>query len=147
MQGWVKVHSYTRPLDNILKYKQWSLDGDLRKVTEGRNHAGGMVAKLEGTDDRDAALALMGKNISVLRSALPKPKKGEVYWTDLMGCTVVSSSGAVFGVIAEVTSNGAQDVMLVKGDIERLIPWVSGQIVQSVDLKTRQVVVEWDPSW
>ena len=147
MQGWVKVHSYTRPLQNILKYKQWSLDGELRKVEEGRNHAGGMVAKLEGTDDRDAALALMGKNISVLRSALPKPKKGEVYWTDLMGCTVVSTSGAVLGVIAEVTSNGEQDVMLVRGEVERLIPWVSGPIVQSVDLKTRQVVVDWDPSW
>ena len=147
MQGWVKVHSYTRPLENILKYRQW-LSGDRRlEVEEGRIHGKGIVAKLVGVNDRDAAIALMGSEISVERSALPKPKRGEIYWIDLIGCAVVSSSGAELGVIAEVTSNGAQDVMVLKGDTERLVPWVAGPIVKSVDLKARRVVVEWEAQW
>lgn len=147
MQGWVKVHSYTRPLDNILKYREWVLGDEIKKVVQGRLHAGGLVAKLSGTDERNAALALMGRTVRVERSALPKPKKGEVYWADLMGCAVVSTSGAELGVIAEVQSNGAQDVMVLKSDVERLVPWVAGPIVKSVDLKARQVVVAWEADW
>ena len=107
----------------------------------------GIVAKLAGIEERNAALALMGNTVVVERAALPKPKKGEVYWTDLLGCSVVSSSGAELGVIAEVRSNGAQDVMVLQGEVERLVPWVAGPIVQSVDLKARRVVVDWDASW
>jgi len=147
VQGWVKVHSYTQPLENILKYRQWRLGDELKTVEQGRPHAGGLVAKLKGVDERDAALGLMGRTVAVERSALPKPARGEVYWADLMGCAVLSSSGAELGVIAEVQSNGAQDVMMLKGDKERLIPWVAGPIVKSVDLKSRQVVVEWEADW
>lgn len=147
VQGWVKVHSYTRPAENILKYRQW-LSGDRQlKVEEGRVHGKAIVARLADVGDRDAAIGLMGSEISVERSALPKPKRGEIYWIDLIGCAVVSVSGAELGVIAEVQSNGAQDVMVLRGERERLVPWIAGPIVKSVDLKARRVVVEWEADW
>lgn len=98
-------------------------------------------------EDRDTAARLMGLDIAVARDELPKPRKGEIYWVDLMGCRVVSQGGAELGEIVGVTDNGAQDVMLVKGEVDRLIPFVAGPIVKKVDLKTRRVVVDWEPDY
>jgi 16S rRNA processing protein RimM len=39
---------------------------------------------------------------------------------------------------------GANDVIVVKGDRERLIPYVTEQVVKSVDLDKQQMIVDWD---
>ncbi|MGQ0587436.1 MAG: ribosome maturation factor RimM, partial [Gammaproteobacteria bacterium] len=104
-------------------------------------------ASLEGLTDRDAAAALRGATIEVPRAALPKTKAGEFYWTDVIGAEVTGTTGARLGRLAGVTSNGAQDVMVVKGEVERLIPFVVGPIVQHVDPVAKKILVEWDPKW
>ena len=82
------------------------------------------------------------------RSVLPKAKRGEFYWTDVLGAEVVSTSGAKLGRLMSLTSNGAQDVMVVAdGEHERLIPAVAGAVVQGVDVKAKRIVVEWEPTW
>jgi 16S rRNA processing protein RimM len=78
---------------------------------------------------------------------VPKAKRGEFYWADVLGGEVVSTSGAKLGTLQSVTSNGAQDVMVVQGDRQRLIPYVAGPIVKSVDRRTREIVVEWEPEY
>ena len=60
---------------------------------------------------------------------------------------LVSTTGAKLGTLDSVTSNGAQDVMVVKGEVERLIPFVVGPIVQHVDPVAKKILVEWDPKW
>ncbi|MBI2382620.1 MAG: 16S rRNA processing protein RimM [Gammaproteobacteria bacterium] len=147
VKGWVKVQSYTRPTDNLLRYRRWQLGGTESELEEGRVHGPGLAVKLKGVEDRDTAARLMGLDIAVARDELPKPRKGEIYWVDLMGCRVVSQGGAELGEIVGVTDNGAQDVMLVKGEVDRLIPFVAGPIVKKVDLKTRRVVVDWEPDY
>jgi 16S rRNA processing protein RimM len=147
IKGWIRLVSYTDPPEGILRYRSWNIAGREWQVLEGREQGGTVVASLEGVEDRDAAIALYKAVVEVPRSALKKPKRGEFYWTDVLGSEVVSTSGAKLGTLHSVTSNGAQDVMIVMGERERLIPFVSGPIVKSVDAKAKQIVVEWDPSW
>jgi 16S rRNA processing protein RimM len=147
IKGWVRLRSYTDPPEGILRYRQWHIGGREWKVVEGRGQPEGVVAALEGLQDRDAAAALRGAVVEVPRSALPKPKRGEFYWTDVLGSEVVSTTGAKLGTLASVTSNGAQDVMVVAGEVERLIPFVVGPIVQNVDPVAKKITVEWDPKW
>lgn len=147
IKGWVRLRSYTDPPANILRYRTWLIGGREWTLVEGRDQSDGVVAALAGLEDRDAAAALRGAAIEVPRSALPKPKRGEFYWTDVLGSEVVSTTGAKLGTLDSVTSNGAQDVMVVTGEVERLIPFVVGPIVQNVDPKAKQIVVEWDPGW
>ena len=147
IKGWVRLRSYTDPPEGILRYRQWHIGGREWKVVEGRGQPEGVVAALEGLQDRDAAAALRGAVVEVPRSALPKPKRGEFYWTDVLGSEVVSTTGAKLGTLASVTSNGAQDVMVVTGEVERLIPFVVGPIVQNVDPVAKRITVEWDPKW
>lgn len=147
VRGWIRLRSHTAPPEGILRYRRWHIAGREWQVADGHPQGDTIVAGLKGLDDRDAALALRGATVEVARSALPKPKKGEFYWTDVLGSEVVSTGGATLGTLDSVTSNGAQDVMVVKGDVERLIPFVIGPIVQHVDPAAKQIVVEWDPEW
>lgn len=147
IKGWVRLRSYTDPPANILRYRTWLIGGREWTLVEGRDQSDGVVAALAGLEDRDAAAALRGAAIEVPRSALPKPKRGEFYWTDVLGSEVVSTTGAKLGTLDSVTSNGAQDVMVVTGEVERLIPFVVGPIVKSVDPAAKRILVEWDPGW
>lgn len=147
VQGWIRLRSYTQPAANILRYKRWTLADREWRVVEGRPHGDGVVASLEGLADRDAAEALNGATIAVPRSALPKAGPGEFYWTDVLGSEVVSAAGARLGRLESLTSNGAQDVMVVRGERERLIPFVVGPIVKSVDSAAKRIVVEWEPEY
>lgn len=147
IQGWIRVQSFTQPPEAILRYRRWQLAGREWRVGDGQAHGGAVIAQLEGLADRDAAAALRGATVAVPRAELPKPKRGEFYWADVLGTEVVSTSGALLGTLTGVTSNGAQDVMVVSGDRPRLIPCVPGRIVQAIDLEAKRIVVEWEPEW
>jgi len=145
VQGWIRLRSHTDPPEQILKYRRWTIAGQEWKVVAGRAQGDTVVAQLEGLADRDAALKLRGGVIEVQRKALPKARSGEHYWTDLLGSEVVNGQGTVLGTLKAVTHNGAQDVMIVQGDVERLIPYVRGPIVTSV--APGRIVVDWQADY
>ena len=104
IKGWVRLRSYTDPPEGVLRYRQWHIGGREWRVVEGRRQGDTIVAALAGLEDRDAAAALRGAAIEVPRSALPKPGRGEFYWTDVLGSEVVSTGGAKLGTLSSVTS-------------------------------------------
>jgi 16S rRNA processing protein RimM len=151
IKGWVKVHSFTEPRSNLLAYRDWLLDAEGQRwsvrveaaTVSGRN----VIAKLAGVDDRDAAQALVGTLVFIPRSELPPCAPGEYYWADLEGLEVRSLSGAVLGTVAGLIATGANDVIVLSGPGARLIPYIAGQIVRSVDLEAGVMVVDWDASY
>ncbi len=152
IKGWLKVYSETQPLDNILQYKSWILDLDTQSFTvepvQGKRHGKGVIVKLKGYDDRNQAETLKGAVIAVRREQLADlSEDGEYYWTDLEGLQVSNLSGLDLGVISHLFETGSNDVMVVRGDRERLIPYIWEQVVKTVDLPTKQMVVDWDPDF
>jgi len=144
----VRVFSYTDPRENIITYPKWHLERNgvrsERKVIEGRVHGKGVVARLEGCDDRDAALRLVGSEVSIDRAVLPAPLGGEFYWADLQGMQVLNRQGERLGRVEYLFETGANDVMVVAGERERLIPFVPGTTVVTVDQAAGQILVDWD---
>jgi len=156
VRGWVKLRSFTRPIDNLLDFRElWIAKGQgyAGRLVEGKLHGDGIVARLSGPDgslieDRDVAAALIGTEIQVERSRMPPLEEGEYYWFDLVGLEVRNVEGVVLGRVDEVTSNGAQDVLVVlDGETERLIPFVHGPIIQSVSLGDGVIVADWQPDF
>jgi 16S rRNA processing protein RimM len=159
VKGWVKIQSYTELTDNLLDYEPWYLARQAGHpvddavwqpvaVLEARAHGKGLVARLEGCDDRDTAALLRGRLIAIRREQLPKPAAGEYYWVDLEGLRVVNREGIDLGVVDHLLQTGANDVLVVRADVagkahERLIPFVKGPIVQEVDLKGGVIRVDW----
>ena len=152
IQGWVKVHSDTSPRQNILDYSPWHLARPGRrevwKVSAGRLQGKLVVAKLAGCNDRDAAEQLVGAEISIRRTQLPATTEpGEFYWTDLVGLRVQTVEGVDLGRIERLFETGANDVIVVQGERERLVPYVWEQVVRDVDLEAGVMHVDWDPEF
>lgn len=151
VKGWVKVHSYTEPRDNVIRFERWTLtQGGEHREVEVESSGGGsgkVLAKLRGVEDRDAALALVGAEIVVARAELPPCEPGEYYWTDLEGLTVCDTAGERLGVVDHLFASGAHDILALEGGRNRLIPFVTGDIVREVDLERGVIVVEWDADY
>jgi len=154
IKGWVNVASFTDPITNILQYQPWYLQSKHQshslepvRIVQGRVHGKQIVAQLEGYSDRNQAELLRGLDIAVARNQLPAPKQGEYYWQDLIGLRVVNVDGAELGVVESLMETGANDVLVVTGDKQRLIPYVTNEFIREVDLQYGKIVVDWDPDF
>lgn len=151
VKGWVRVNAYTAMADNLLDYSPWylNLQGGWQAIepVAGRPHGKGLVVQLKECHDRDAAAALTGTDIGVYRSQLPPAGADEYYWSDLIGLQVVTREGQVLGVVDHLFETGANDVMVVKGEQEYLVPYIKEQVIESVDLESRIIRVDWDPDF
>lgn len=145
------MFSYTEPRENIVQYQPWFLrrDGDWqpRQVAEGRKHGKGVVARLEDCADRDQAQALLNCEIGVRRDQMPPAAPGEYYWNDLLGLEVVNRQNEVLGTVQQLLETGANDVLVVMGERERLIPFVLDKVVTRVDLDAGVIQVDWDKDY
>lgn len=148
VKGWFKVRSFTEPREAILDYKDWLLfrNGDSRaaRLAEGKRHGKTIVARIEGCDDRDDAAAYVGDDIAVRREALPGTQRGEWYWADLEGLRVLHKDGRELGKVAYLLATGANDVLVVQGDREILIPFVKDDVIKDVDLAAGVINVDWE---
>jgi 16S rRNA processing protein RimM len=151
LQGWVKVFSHTRPREGILNYEPLYLNlrGEWRvvNVQDGRLQGKGIILKLSGYDDRDAAAGLLGCELAIHREQLPPLPAGEYYWADLEGLQVVTVNGVELGTIERLLETGANDVMVVAGERERLIPFLQGEVITRIDLEQGVLQVDWDPTF
>lgn len=147
IKGWVKIQPYTETLDSLFDYEHWWLSekGGWREgaVEDAKIHGGVIAAKFVGVEDRDQALALKGREVGVPREDFPEADEDEYYWSDLVGLKVRNQQDVELGVIGSLFETGANDVMVVEGERERLIPFV-GQVVLEVDLEAGTMLVDWD---
>lgn len=148
-RGWVRINSSTEPREGILRYAPWHVGREgcwsRVRVAEGRLQGRGVIARLDGCDSRDDANGYRGFEIAVERSQLPDAEEGEYYWTDLVGLRVATGDGVELGEVERMMETGANDVMVVRGGIERLIPFLVGSVVRSVDVDRGVIVVDWHP--
>ncbi|WP_432743861.1 ribosome maturation factor RimM [Methylobacter sp. G7] len=151
IKGWVKVFSFTDPRENILTYSPWLLKKDDEtktvSVVDGQLQGKTIVAQLTGVNDRNQAESLMGWDIFITQEQLPNAAKDEYYWSDLMGLHVETVDGVQLGLVDSLLETGANDVIIVQGERERVIPFLQGQTIISVDLVAGKIIVDWDPEF
>jgi len=151
VHGWCKIFSHTSPRKNILQYSPWYIkrDGEWQpiKILKGRPQGKSLVAQLEGVTDRNAAEAFRETVIAIKPEQLPSLAKDEYYWSDLIGLDVATVDGVSFGKVTEMMQTGANDVIIVNGDRERLIPFLQKDVVKEVDIQAGKITVDWDPEF
>lgn len=150
IQGWVKLKSFTDSPDGLADFPRWLLkrpDGWREvEVEDFAVHSAATVVKLKGIDDRDAAETLRGFEVAVLRTELGEADKGSIYWIDLVGLEVVSLKGEKLGRVETLFQTGETSVLVVKGERERMIPFVDSY-VKSVDREARRITVDWEADY
>ncbi|MGB5325650.1 MAG: ribosome maturation factor RimM [Pseudomonadales bacterium] len=175
VRGWLKLESFTEPVDNIFAYQPWrvsaaSVGGLVRskrgeqglpavvQIEDRENHGNEFVVKLAGVDSKEAAARFAGLLIEVPRACLPENEAGDYYWHQLEGLEVyqVDTAGAAgekLGRVDHLLATGANDVLVVRGDIkagaggskasEILIPYLPDTVVLAVDLDQGRMLVDW----
>ena len=114
---------------------------ETRRVRAARPHKQFILLTLDGVDSADAAEALIGCTVAVPRTALPPAGPDAVYHADLLGCAVVTTAGVALGTVREVMTMPSNDVLVVRGaGREHLIPMIA-DVIASLDVAGRRVVV------
>lgn len=159
IKGWVKIHSFTDPIDNIGVYSPlfcrrkgvWqSIEFDSIKP-----HGKGLIGHIPGCDDRNQAESYARLDLGIAGDQLPALDDGDYYWHQLEGLQVVlrDAPATVLGRVDHLLETGSNDVLVVKacaGSIdkrERLIPYTLGDAVVAVDLDSQTIAVDWDPDF
>ena len=145
VRGAVKVVPGGGAAAGLADAKEWWI-GDRAYKVVARIHGSTVVGQLGGVATREEALKLKGSAVSVKREALADPGEGHYYHADLLGLEVVNERGESLGTVKRLFTNGAQDVMELSGEKERLLPWVPA-VVKRVDLQNRRIEVEWGADW
>jgi 16S rRNA processing protein RimM len=161
IRGWVKIHSYTDPQENFLRFGQWILQrrgaGEPIKFDDGRVQGKGLVVHIAGVDDRTLAETYRGLEVAVPAGSLPALGEGDYYWSQLQGLqvwcrepgTIEKHESVLLGTVDYLIETGANDVLVVKpspdsiDDRERLIPYLPGDVVSRVDLEQAVIEVDW----
>lgn len=157
VKGWLKVYSYTSPMDGILAYPEWIVvtrgERVTRRLVQGRRQGKGLVASLEGIDSREQAERLAGAEILLSKQTLTALDAGDYYWYQLEGLRVVTLQGVDLGYVNYLFETGANDVLVVQGDElsldgkERLLPFLPDEVIREADLDAGRLTVDWDPDF
>jgi 16S rRNA processing protein RimM len=110
-------------------------------VQGARKATKGVLLKLEGVDDRDAAEALRDACVFADRNELPPLEPGEFYLTDLVGAAVLAPDGPV-GIVQSVEVHPTVDALVIRTEAgEQLqLPLVE-PFIERVDVEAALVVL------
>jgi len=147
----VKVQSFTEDPDAILEYFPWYIkiknQWKLYDKFEARRHGQGYLVNFEDITTPEEVKKLTNGLIAIPIQDLLPLEEGEFYWTDLEGLQVLTKDGQDLGKVMEIMETGANDVLVVQGDKERLIPYLPEAVILSVDVKQGSIIVDWDPDF
>jgi 16S rRNA processing protein RimM len=167
IKGWVKLISFTDPVENLLDYRHFWLAGSAGQpgagteaietierieIDEARPQGQALVGHIKGCDVREATRAYTGRELLLPKSELPALEEG-YYWHELEGLRVVNLAGEDLGVVDHLLATGANDVLVVRGDAssvdkeERLLPYLEGRVVKEVDLAAGLLRVDWEKDY
>jgi len=150
IQGWIRLKTFTEDPDGLARHPHWWLRTKAgwrsAALQEFKVRPAAVSAKLEGVDDRDGAELLRGLDVAVTREDLGEAAQGEFYWVDLVGLEVANLQGESLGRVEELLRTGGSDVLVVRGERERLIPFIA-DYVKSVDREAKRITVEWEAGY
>ena len=109
-------------------------------VRGARMKPGGIILAIDELADRTDAEQARGAWLVADREHLPEPAQGEWYLVDLVGCEVVTEEGQSLGKLEEVLHLPANDVYVVRGEQEILLP-ATDEVVRNVDLKSKRMTI------
>jgi 16S rRNA processing protein RimM len=112
VMGEVRLKLFAQDEESVKAHKSFS-DGrlTLKSLRPGNN---GAIARFAEINDRNAAEAARGTELTVPRESLPPLGEGEYYHADLLGLPSVSTTGENLGVCVAIENFGAGDVIEVE---------------------------------
>ena len=143
LRGDLKVFPLTDFPERFAAGARLFLAGEEREVVAGRWQKGRVYLRLAGIESAEAAEAVRGELLEVQESDRAALPEGAYYLDEIVGCAVVSETGAAIGVVREVLQPGANDVYVVArpGQRDLLVPAIA-DVVRRVDMARKEITVD-----
>ena len=122
LKGYVKIQPWADDPADLLDFDRFFIDGREYEVEQASLQKSMVLLKLAGVDTIDEAAKLRNKELLIAREDVGL-EEGVVFIADLIGLTVLAD-GVEIGKITEVLTPPGNDVYVVKGEREYLIPAV-----------------------
>lgn len=122
LKGYVKIQPWADDPADLLDFDRFFIDGREYEVEQASLQKSMVLLKLAGVDTIDEAAKLRNKELLIAREDVDL-EEGVVFIADLIGLTVLAD-GVEIGKITEVLTPPGNDVYVVKGEREYLIPAV-----------------------
>ena len=139
VSGEVKIEVWLDSPEYFRTFKRLYLGGEERKILSARTHKSFVIARLEGVNDLNAAMALKGRTVEILR-ADAHLKDGEFFVQDILGFTVVDEQGNEIGRLVDAEETPASMLYVVRGEREHLIPAVK-EFILNIDAEREEIRV------
>lgn len=123
IRGELKILPWTDSAEFLKRFKTLYINGTPYAVRSAFVHKGCLIAGLEGVEDVNTAMTFKGKIVCFDRRDARLPK-GSFFLADIIGARVVLEDGSVVGELKEIIENPTQNVYVVQGETEHLIPAV-----------------------
>ena len=130
IRGEVKIVPWADSPEFLCSFSTLYIDGAPVKVRSARVHKGSVIASLEGVDTVNDAMVLKNKVVHIDRKDAKLPQ-GSFFLADIIGLDVIDQQGTKLGTLKEVLSPSRQQVYVVEGEREILIPAVPQFILET----------------
>ena len=136
VRGVLKVKSFLESSEDLNAYGSlWDVSGktaysfEILSITPKC-----ILARLKGIQNRNESDAIKGLKLYAERSKFKSLKEDEYYERDLLGCSVLDTSGTQIGILTHILNYGAGDILEIqtKDDSTLLIPFQK-DIVLKID--------------
>jgi len=130
IRGEVRIVPWADSPEFLCQFPIFYLDGRPMNVASTRVHKGSVITHLQGVDTVEAAMVLKGKTVQIRRADAKLPK-GAFFLADIIGLDVVDEDGRKLGTLKEILSPSVQQVYVVQGEREIMIPAVPEFILET----------------
>ena len=130
IRGEVKIIPWADSPEFICDLPAIYIDGKPVEIRSARIHKGNVIALLAGIDDINTAMLLKEKVVYMSREDVDLPE-GSFYLADIIGLKVINEEGKELGILKDILSPSLQQVYVVKGEREIMIPVVPEFILET----------------
>ena len=131
MRGELKLQPWADSPDFLTGFEHFYIDGVPIKVLSAKVHKGCVIAALEGVDDIDAAIRMKNKIIMVKKEDVHL-EEGRHFVADIIGINALDAeTGEALGKVIDVLTLPSNNVYVIKGEREILVPAVPEFIVET----------------
>ena len=131
LRGDMKIMPWADDPDDLLDFDRFFIDGKEYEVRHSTRQKNMILLNLKGIDTIEDANKLRGKELCISRDDV-ELEEGVVFIADLIGLPVLAD-GVEIGKITEVLTLPGNDVYVVKGEHEYMIPAVQ-EYVEPLDI-------------
>ena len=148
VKGDLKLYPLTEEVERLFNYQNWYLKYPQKSWSQApafsiKRLGQNLLIHFENINSPEAARVFVNTLVGIPLEVLPKLPEGEFYWAQLVGLEVINQQGERLGKVDTLLATGANDVLIVKGKHELLIPYIDHVVIE-IDLAAGRMIVDWD---